>query len=345
MTPPSTSSQTDAPPAPTAAAGAPRLSAVVVHWRDGEHLEELLASWPRDPRFELLVVDNSAAEAGPTHPQDPEPARWLRPEANLGFAGGANFGIRRARAPWVLLLNPDARPVEGALEALLQGIEKHPEAAGLAPAMEGDDGSPQHRWQLRPLPSRRTLLLHCLLLPAGQGSTTAPAAGSAVQQPAAAALALRRQVVLQLGGLDDGFYPAWFEDVDIALRLHQGGHRLIYWPQARFVHAMGASVSSLGYGSFSWIYYRGLARYLEVHHGKGWRLLGRCALTLGVGLRLLALPLRRPRRARSRGEAAKALLQTMAGAISDFHWPAAMAQRYRRPVALETTTEPAEDSP
>ena len=34
-------------------------------------------------------------------------ARLLRPESNLGFAGGANAGIAAARAPLILLLNPD----------------------------------------------------------------------------------------------------------------------------------------------------------------------------------------------------------------------------------------------
>src|SRR5579864_9281361 len=43
----------------------PELAGIVVHWRDEARLAELNAAWPRDdPRFELVVVDNSASAGG-----------------------------------------------------------------------------------------------------------------------------------------------------------------------------------------------------------------------------------------------------------------------------------------
>ena len=49
--------------------------------------------------------------------------------------------------------------------------------------------------------------------------------------PAGAALALRRDVLLEIGGLDEGYRPAWFEDVDLALRLGRAGHRMLFEPR------------------------------------------------------------------------------------------------------------------
>ncbi|HEX2644473.1 MAG TPA: glycosyltransferase, partial [Thermoanaerobaculia bacterium] len=110
--------------------GSPLLTAVVVHWRNEDLLGELTAAWPADPRFELVVVDNGSAGPLPLGP-----ARLIRPERNLGFAGGANAGAAAGRAPLILILNPDAVPEPGALDRLLEGFAAHPEAAGLVPRL------------------------------------------------------------------------------------------------------------------------------------------------------------------------------------------------------------------
>ena len=173
----------------------------------------------------------------------------------------------------------------------------------MVPALVGADGEPQHRWQLQPLPAPATLLRQTFFLAAARGPRTAPGRGAA-------------------------FYPAWFEDVDLARRLARAGHRLVYEPASRFVHAGGGSLPELGYGPFLWVYYRNLTRYLRLHHGAGWALAARLALPVGMTLRLLALPLRRPRRAPTRRAAAAALLAVARGAASGWRRPEAWARRF-----------------
>jgi GT2 family glycosyltransferase len=300
---------------------APLLSGVVVHWHNEELLAELAAAWPRDPRFELLVVDNGSKSAELAAGL----ARVLRPGRNLGFAGGANAGVAAARAPILLILNPDAVPEPGALERLLEGFAACPDAAGLAPRLSGPGGEPQWAWQLRPLPTPWSLLGHILPLPGRDGVSREPAAGAAVEQPAAAALALRREALEAVGGFDPGFHPAWFEDVDLARRLREASLVLRYWPEARVRHGLGSTVPRLGYGPFLWIYHRNLDRYLAKHHGWGWALASRLLLAPGLLLRLALLPLRRPRRAASRGDAARGLVLALAGALTGWRRPRDLA--------------------
>jgi len=301
----------------------PVLTAVVVHWRDEEHLGRLAAAWPDDPAFELLVVDNSA-----TLDVLPPSARLITPGRNLGFAGGVNRGVAAARSRRILILNPDARPEPGALEHLAAAFDAWPDAAGIVPALFGADGEPQHRWQLQPLPSPWTLLRQTFFLAGRRGPRRQPPRGAEIEQPAAAALAVRREVLDEIGGLDEAFFPAWFEDVDFARRLAAAGHRLLYDPSIRFVHDGGATVPTLGYGPFLWIYYRGLSRYLRLHHGAAWSALARLSLPFGMVLRLLLLPLRRPRRAVSRRAAAAGLTAVAAGALSGWRRPADYARRF-----------------
>ena len=295
---------------------APELSLVVVHWRAEEDLTSLLAAVPDDERFEVVVVDNGAAGPLP----DLGSARLVRADSNLGFGGGANLGAAVARAKLLLVANPDARPEPGALEALLAGFAALPDCAGLAPRLVGADGESQAEWQLRPLPRPGQLLLQTLFR-AGRGSVVEPASGATVAQPAAAALALRRSTWERLGGFDPTFHPAWFEDVDLAKRLAATGGTFAYWPSATFRHGLGGSVAPLGYGPFLWTYYRNLCRYLVKHHGRGWAWAARALLVAGVTLRVLALPLRRPLRAKSRADAAVALFGTALGALSGWRWP------------------------
>jgi GT2 family glycosyltransferase len=298
----------------------PLLTGVVVHWRNEDLLAELAAAWPRDPRFELLVVDNGSAS--------PLPADVLviRPGRNLGFAGGANAGVAAARGKIVLILNPDAVPEEGALDRLLEGFAALPDAAGLAPRLLGPGGEPQADWQLRKLPTPWELMMQALLVPGLSRSAPEPPEGSAVEQPAAAALAFRREALERVGGFDEALHPAWFEDVDLARRFRQVGLILRYWPAARFRHHLGSTVPRLGYGPFLFIYHRNLNRYLAKHHGRGWAWAARAALIPGVAVRLVALPFRRPRRAASRREALAGLLGLLAGALSSWTRPRRLAE-------------------
>ena len=301
-------------------APSPRLSGVVVHWRNEDLLAELAAAWPSDPRFELLVVDNGSSAPLP------EGIRVLKPGRNLGFAGGANLGVAESRGEIVLILNPDVVPEEGALDRLLEGFAAWPDAAGLAPRLLGPAGESQAAWQLRKIPSAWELLTHVFPVPGAWQNELEPPAGAVVEQPAAAALALRREALAAVGGFDPGFHPAWFEDVDLARRLRRAGLAIRYWPAARFRHRLGSTVPRLGYGPFLFIYYRNLIRYLAKHHGRGWALAARAALIPGIALRLLALPFRRPNRASSRREALSGLCGVFLGALSGWTRPRRLAE-------------------
>ncbi len=312
----------------------PELSGVVIHWRNEEQLRRLLEAWPQDERFELVIVDNSQTLRDLPPWVQRFDVHLVDPGRNLGFAGGVNRGASQARAAILLLLNPDVVPRPGALDALLEGFERFPEVAGLAPRLwqtqpSGQEGRTlQFRWQLRPLPNPWTLILQTLLIPAGQGPQAEPEAGALIAQPAAAALALKRDVLRDLGGFDEGFFPAWFEDVDFARRLSARGLSFRYWPAAEFFHELGASLPGLGYGPFLWIYYRNLLRFLGKHHGAGWSRLASLTLMLGMGLRLVLLPLVKPRRARSRGEAARGLAAVLAGVLTGWRFPRSWARRF-----------------
>ncbi len=295
-------------------ADTPLLSAVAPHWHDEDHLAVLVRDWPGDERFELIVVDNGSDRDPSELAADRANVRVLNPGRNLGFAAAVNRGAAETGADLVLILNPDAAPQPGALEALVQGIERHPGAAGLAPRLVGADGGAQGAWQLRRLPTFGALVGYCCFVE--PAAAPAPPAGAPVEQPAACALLLRRTAFENAGGMDERFWPAWFEDVDLARRLADRGEQILYWPEAIFRHGLGGSVPRLGYGGFLAAYYRNLDRYARKHHGAGAALLLRVVLVGAAFMRVVLLPLRCPGRARGRGEALAGLWRLAVGAAS-----------------------------
>jgi GT2 family glycosyltransferase len=295
----------------------PQLSLVVVSWNSEDDVEALCRELPADPRFERVVVDNGSRRRLAL----PADVRLIEPGKNLGFAGGSNLGAREARAPLLLFLNPDARVDGKNLEALLRTFESRPDVAGLAPRMIDSAGRSLHRWALRRLPRAIDLLRLAAWTEPSLGAATEPPAGTPVEQPAAAAWALRREAFDAVGGFDESFHPAWFEDVDLARRLHQRSLLTRYAPQVTVRHGVGASVSELGFARFLWLHDRSLVRYARKHHGAAFAGILRVALVVGATLRFGALALRTPGRAHGRAEAARAYAAKALGAASGFRRP------------------------
>ena len=108
----------------------------------------------------------------------------------------------------------------------------------------------------------------------------------AIEQPAAAALMLRKETIDATGPFDERFHPAWFEDVDYCRRIHDDGGRLYLVPAARVVHAGGSTLDVLGIARFLELWYRNLYRYAAKWLGKKDAERVRMAIVAGMILRI-----------------------------------------------------------
>lgn len=104
---------------------APLLSIQIVTWNSEKVIDDCLASLDAQHTrgFEVLVVDNASGDATAARVEAALarglPGALLRCDRNTGFCGGQNLALARSRAPWVLLLNPDARlPADFVMRAL-----------------------------------------------------------------------------------------------------------------------------------------------------------------------------------------------------------------------------------
>ena len=307
---------------------APRVAVAIVTWNSADLVAEAIRSVPDG--VPVVVVDNGSKD-GSADAARAAGARVIEAGANLGFGPACNLGAE-ATAPsdTVLFLNPDAALLDGTacLEALLAALDGDPAVAAAAPALTGEG---QESFQLRKLPTLASLAREALLVnrlvPGSSGFRSERYLDRPrdvpfdVEQPAGAALLVRREVFEVLGGFDPAFTPAWFEDVDLCARILSSGRRLVFVPSARATHVGGAALTDLPYRDFLPLYTRNLLRYLRKHEGLPLRLVARGVLGAGALLRLALLPF--VRGDHQRGDAAAAYVRVLRGLLG-FGWKSAL---------------------
>lgn len=220
------------PPASSPGAG-PGMTVVIVTHNSGGQVEPALRAL--EPQLaggdELVVVDNASSDDTASLVRRVAPrARVLEQGRNLGFAGAANAGAAAARTPLLFLLNPDAVPAPGCLDALRSAAADEPGWAAWQPLVT--------------LPGGVAIntsggVVHFLGLSwagaCGEPVAQAPPAPVEVGFASGAALVVRRESWERLGGFDERFFM-YCEDLDLSLRLRLAGHGVGVVPGARVEH-------------------------------------------------------------------------------------------------------------
>lgn len=266
------------------------LSVVILSWnvRDllRQCLESVLSSQPSAASqagpathlapltTEIIVVDNASTDGSVDMVRAEFPGVHVIVNAvNRGYTGGNNDGIAAAAGRYILILNPDTRVLGDALQAMVAYADAHPEVGALGPQLLNPDGSTQS--SRRRFPTLVTALFESTwlqsLAPRGVLSHyyVLDRADDAVQEVdwlTGACLLVRRQVIQQVGGLDEGFFM-YSEELDWCRRIRQDGWKIVYLPSARIVHYVAKS-SDQAVAQRHIYFQTSKVRYFGKHHGK-----------------------------------------------------------------------------
>ena len=283
------------------------LGALFVSYNSAAHLGAAIEACLRQrPALSegIIVVDNASIDDSVAVASRYRDVRVIANPENLGFAAAVNQGISAMHgAQAVLLLNPDTLIMDS--PALLAAEFSDPRVGVVCGQLIGADGLPQVGFQVRRFPGPASLLYEnlglnrfwpdnrvnlryrCLDLDPQQPAT--------VEQPAGACLLIRRDVWQALGGLDESYYPLWFEDVDFLRRLSAAGWSARYTPTFRARHAGAHSIGSLGWGERLYYWYDGLLRYSARHlDGPGLYLVAGSVVAAVVGRLITGVVLGQP---------------------------------------------------
>jgi N-acetylglucosaminyl-diphospho-decaprenol L-rhamnosyltransferase len=202
---------------------------------------------------EVIVVDTLSSDGSRELVRDRfAHVRLVELDANPGYGGALNRGIAIASGRYLLLMNGDAWPQEGAVERLLSFTESEPRAGVVGPRLAYPDGTLQP--SVRGFPTLWRLATEYLFLrwiaPRSRFLNAFYGAGfdHRSQRDAeflvGAVLLARREVLDEIGGFDERFFM-FNEEVDLCYRTHAAGWNVVFWPGAEFVHVGGGSTAAV----------------------------------------------------------------------------------------------------
>ena len=260
------------------------VDVVVVCWNDKEKIATALdsvfalAEVRSDASFAHVVVsDNGSSDGSRDFIRERYDGRVtiLENGANLGFAAACNRAFAASDAPYVFLLNPDARVHEHALAEIVAFMESHPRCGIAGSRIYNHDGSIQEScgefdtWAGAFL--RSSAWGEWPLFRRYANGAELRAWGHLTQRRVdiaiGAALCIRRTLIDEIGPFDERFF-LYHEEVDFARRAALAGWETWYVPASEASHeGMG---SARGHYSVESRKLTSRRKYWLKHHGRAW---------------------------------------------------------------------------
>ena len=217
----------------------PAVSVIIPTYGQLEHTLRCLASIAANPPglpIEVILIDDAWPGEDAEALSLVRGVRLLRNETNLGFLRSCNRAAAIAKGGYLYLLNNDTQVLNGWLEPMVSLFRKWPGTGAVGAKLLYPDGRLQEAggivWQDA----------------SGWNFGRLEDPGKPeynyvreVDYCSAAALMVQRAVFLDLGGFDERYAPAYYEDTDLCFRLRRIGLKTLYQPAARIVHHEGVS--------------------------------------------------------------------------------------------------------
>lgn len=225
-----------------------KLAIIILNWNGLELLKQFLPGVVlTSSEVEVVVADNGSTDGSiewveATFPE----VRLLKFDQNYGFAEGYNRAILETNYPFTILLNSDVEVTPGWWKPLLEFLERNPDVGAVQPKIKSFKNREYFEYAgaaggyLDKLgyPYCRGRFFDCVEKDEGQYDDGV----KDVCWASGAALAVRTDVYLKLGGLDPLFF-AHMEEIDLCCRMLAAGYRVCAISDSEVFHVGGASLN------------------------------------------------------------------------------------------------------
>lgn len=219
----------------------PRVSIILILYNRAELTLSCLFSILSNnfKSLELIIVDNCSTDQTRLLLQKIRGAKIILNEENLHFLLGCNQASKIAQGDYLLFLNNDAQILGASITSAVKTMESAPDIGAVGGKIILPDGSLQE--------SGSIIWKNGSCLGYGRGdSPTAPEYmfQRSVDYCSGAFLLTKRNLFEELGGFDEDYKPAYYEETDYCVRLLKLGKKIIYNPDVTILHYEFASSSA-----------------------------------------------------------------------------------------------------
>lgn len=273
-----------------------RVSVIVITYNAKDDVRDCLLSLAvQEVPIEIIIVDNASTD-GTREMLTNEFAGWanirlILNDENIGFAKGNNQALPYCNGEYILLLNSDTVVPRGGIAEMVKYMDLHPDVGVLGPRMVNENGIVQlsygRFWSLIRDVAIAPILGSAYLerLPIirwWKNQISGRKEVSEVDWIGGAAFMIRKQLMIDLGGIDPFYFLSAGDMVDLCMRVKKKGYKRVYYPNVEFIHKGSKSISftrttrtaSLAHS------YDGTIYFFKKHHGKMAALLARLLLIL-----------------------------------------------------------------
>jgi O-antigen biosynthesis protein len=221
---------------------APRVS-IIIPFRDKVQLLKQCVDSVLEktdyPNYEIILVNNDSVEpemlAYLNKMREHENIRILDYPHPFNYSAINNFAVRETDSPYILLLNNDTEVISREwLSAMMEHAQRD-EIGAVGALLLFENGMVQHAGVVLGIGG---VAGHAFkyLNPETPGYFSQLRIVRNVSAVTGACLLTRREIFTAVGGLDEKNLAVAFNDVDLCLRIHSAGYRIVYTPYARLYH-------------------------------------------------------------------------------------------------------------
>jgi N-acetylglucosaminyl-diphospho-decaprenol L-rhamnosyltransferase len=242
------------------------VSAVVVTHGPHPDLDRCLSALA--PQVdELVLVANLPLEV-----ELPPRGRLLTNDRPVGYGANINRGVAETSGEFVVVANPDTEPAPDAVPSLAEFAAGGPRRGVVGPQLRYPDGRRQPSRRRFPTVTgtlvRRTPLRYARHPFERQRShyllDEQPDEPVPAEWMLGAFLLLRRKMLEELGGFDEGF-RLYGEDIELCYRAAKAGWERWYVPAAVVTHRYAAEIDRRLLTRRTLWHWRGIARFVRKH--------------------------------------------------------------------------------
>lgn len=186
-------------------------------------------------KTEVVLVDNQSSDGSVEWTKTRYPSINILEAPQNHYLFSLNWAVKQIDSEVIVLLNNDIEMTEDCLDPLFDVLLQDSQVFSVTPQLLGMD-------RVTPNGGHYTGQFHRGMLVnqlTNQRDAPRPTVFSS-----GGAMAVRREDFLALGGFDELYYPAYWEDVDLSYRAWKQGNKSIFQPASTMYHVQSASWKS-----------------------------------------------------------------------------------------------------